>query len=309
MMTDSVKIGVIGDIHLSFDEWDIHFFNSSDYDLLLFVGDLSKLWRPTGSLVVAELLSKLKKPALLIPGNHDVHNVFQLVAEVLDSRGLSKLSGLFHYAYHERLASRLFPVVMSGYGIHFYRFRKIQFDVITSRPYAMGGSALSFAPLLARQYQVQNLDDSIALLCQQVDAASSNNLVFLAHNGPAGLGNEPIDIWGCDFDPSKGDFGDKDLTAALEYARIKGKHILAVFAGHMHLQTYLGPKPFWQRKGVPGPHRPWQKEMDGVQYINAGWVPRIFSQGSKVIRHHIQISFNDDDLVIKEMFIETPNQY
>lgn len=308
MMTDSVKIGVIGDIHLAFDEWDIQFFNGADYDLLLFVGDLSGLWRPTDSLVVAEKLSKLKKPAIMIPGNHDVHNVFQLIAEILDSRGLSKLSGLFHFAYHEHLASHLYPVVMSGYSIHPYCFGGFQFDVITSRPYAMGGSTLSYAPLLARQYQVRNLDDSIALLCQQVDAASSHNLFFLAHNGPAGLGNGPTDIWGCDFDPSKGDFGDTDLTAALEYARTKGKRILAVIAGHMHQQTYLGPKPFWQQKGEPGPQRPWQIEVNGVQYVNAGWVPRIFQQGSKMIHHHIRISITDHDLDVKEMFIENPDQ-
>jgi uncharacterized protein (TIGR04168 family) len=303
-MTDSVNIGIIGDIHLAFDEWDVRFFNGSKYDLLLFVGDLSDLWRPTDSLVIAEMVSKLRKPALLIPGNHDVHNVFQLIAEVLHSRGLAKLSGLFHNGYHERLASRLFPVVMSGYGIHSFNCGNIQFEVITSRPYAMGGSALSFAPLLANQYRVRNLDESIGLLCRQVDATSSNNLFFLAHNGPAGLGDGPTDIWGCDFDPSIGDFGDKDLAIAVEYAQSKGKHIIAVIAGHMHQQTYLGPKPIWQRKGKPGPKRPYHIEKDGVQYINAGCVPRIFQQGSKTIHHHIQISFTDNDVEIQEMFIE-----
>jgi uncharacterized protein (TIGR04168 family) len=145
----------------------------------------------------------------------------------------------------------------------------------------------------------------VDLLCRQVDAAESGNLIFLGHNGPWGLSENPTDIWGCDFDPGRGDFGDRDLTEAVHYAMNLGNRVLAVIAGHMHQQTYLGPKPFW-RRGIPGPTRPMLVERGGVIYINAARVPRIFQQESKNFHHHLCFRFDGDDIEVSEVLIEFP---
>jgi uncharacterized protein (TIGR04168 family) len=307
-MSDPVRIAVIGDIHYDFDEWDVSYFNASEDDLLLFVGDLSELRYPSQSLEMAGKLSQLNKPAIFIPGNHDVHNVYQIIAEILHNRVLARLAGLPHYRFHLGLQARLKPVLLGAYSAYPYYIKETHFDVIAARPYAMGGSSLSYSPLLKRLYGIQNIADSEALLCQQVDSARSDNLIFLAHNGPSGLGEGPADIWGCDFAPRFGDFGDRDLATAIQYAQSSGKRILAVIAGHMHLQTFLGPKPVWERQGTPGPIRPWHLVQNEVQYINAARVPRIFQKDGKTIHHFISLEFCGVEVEIKEELIEMPFQ-
>jgi uncharacterized protein (TIGR04168 family) len=307
-MSDPVRISVIGDIHLNFNEWDISFLNNSENDLLIFVGDLSELRYPSHSLEMAGLVSQLSKPALFIPGNHDVHNVFQIIAEVLHNQVLSWLSGLYHYRFHRLLKEKLQPVIMAGFGFFPFKIKETNFDVVVARPYAMGGSRLSYEPLLKRLYGIHDMAESTELLCQQVEFTTSNNLIFLAHNGPAGLGDQPTDIWGCDFDPRLGDFGDCDLTAAIRHANFLGKRVLAVIAGHMHLQTFLGPKPIWQSQGTPGPVRPWHLVRDGIHYVNAARVPRIFRQGEKTLHHYINLELCGTEVAIKEQLIEEPPQ-
>ena len=256
------KIGVVGDIHLHYNDWDNDYFNQSDYDLLLFVGDLSELRHPRKGLVVAEVISQLQKPTIFIPGNHDVHNVFQIIAEIIRSRMLASLTSYYHFEYHELLTSKLSPHEVGGYSLHSFQGEHTQFDLIAARSYAMGGSNLSYAPLLRRLFGVRTLEQSSHLLGKLVDLSKSDNIIFLSHNGPTGLGEAPADIWGCDFDPKQGDFGDKDLEEAIKHAQEIGKRVLAVIAGHMHLQTYLGPKPAWKPRGIPGPIRPLKVEKD-----------------------------------------------
>ena len=96
--------------------------------------------------------------------------------------------------------------------------------------------------------------------------AEDGDLLVLSHNGPAGLGDRADSIWGCDFREEEGDWGDPDLTQAIDHARAQGKRVLAVIGGHMHLRT---------KQGV---ERPWRTERDGTLYLNAARVPRIFSR-------------------------------
>jgi uncharacterized protein (TIGR04168 family) len=302
-MTNKVRIAIIGDVHQEFDLMDIQYFNGSGYDLLLFVGDLSNLNTSSQSLKMAADLSKLRKPALFIPGNHDVHNVFQIISEILQLSWLMRFTGIRHRKHHYKLMDELAPVEFGGFSNHPYSFNGISIDVIAARPYAMGGSSLSFTPLLKQVFHLKTLDESSRLLMKQVDSTVSDNLIFLAHNGPYGLSDSPTGIWGCDFDPAFGDFGDRDLTDAIDYAKSQGKRILAVIAGHMHLQTYLGPKPLWKRRGAPGPLRPWLVEKAGVKYVNAALVPRIYQKEGETVHHHICLEFDGLDLELSEKSI------
>jgi uncharacterized protein (TIGR04168 family) len=93
-------------------------------------------------------------------------------------------------------------------------------------------------------------------------------VLFLAHNGPSGLGGQAQDLWGRDFDPDGGDWGDADLRGAIEHARGRGLRVLAVLAGHMH----------WALRGRPGVQRRWQLQERGTLYVNAARVPRVFTQ-------------------------------
>lgn len=297
------RIAVIGDVHEHWNGKDTFFFNRSEYDLLLFVGDLTSILSLKRTPSIARRLAELRKRALMIAGNHDVHNLIQLAAEVFDSRRLMWLSGARHAAFHERLARWIAPVEMGGYSSHFFRFGNVAFDVIVARPCSMGsglaGSVkengtprfrkrLNFARMLGDVYGVDSLEASAQRLKACVDRARSERLVFLAHNGPTGLGDAPDDLWGRDFgEPVGGDWGDEDLRVVIDYALEKGKKVEAVVAGHMHLRTKQGDE------------RPWLKHRDGVAYVNAARVPRVRPVG----RHHVSIVLNGEAVEIEERFV------
>ncbi|KAF6004581.1 hypothetical protein F1559_004485 [Cyanidiococcus yangmingshanensis] len=113
-----------------------------------------------------------------------------------------------------------------------------------------------------------------------------HQVLFLAHNGPLGLGDEPHSICGrdfragpgSDFMPS-GDFGCPDLAAAIQALKDAPKiplqclgatvHVdipLCVF-GHMHERLQCDPQGYGLRQMVV--------EQNGTVYVNAAVVPRI----------------------------------
>lgn len=294
-----VQIAVIGDVHEQWNGADNVYFNSSDVDLLLFVGDLTSIFSLRRTPSIARRLAGLRKRALLIAGNHDIHNLVQLVAEVLDREPLMWWSGARHASFHRRLARWIAPVQMGGYSSHFFRFGDTAFDVIVGRPCSMGSGVvrgktgdfrkrLNFARLLNEVYGVHDLAASAQRLKQCVDAARSGRIIFLAHNGPTGLGDAPDALWGRDFGGEiGGDWGDEDLRAAIDYAQEKGKQVDAVVAGHMHLRTKQGEE------------RPWHKRLDGVHYVNAARVPRVRPAG----RHHVRIALNGVEASVEERFV------
>ena len=115
--------------------------------------------------------------------------------------------------------------------------------------------------------------------------------MFVSHNGPVGLGSGADDMWGCDFMPNGGDWGDPDLRVAIDHARQAGKKVLAVVAGHMHIRT---------KQGI---ERPWKLEVDDTLYINAARVPRIFSGSEDVFRHHVAVTISEGGVQAHEVLL------
>jgi len=288
-----VRIAIVGDIHGHFDNADLAYFDRSDDDLLLFVGDLCQLVWPPQTRRVARCIARLDKPALFIAGNHDVGNGIQLLAELKGWRRLARLAGLRHLSHHRRLGAWLGGVPNVGYSAHPFHINGVRFDVVVGRPYALGGSELTFAPFMKNWFGVATLEDSAALLMRRVDQTRSERLIFLAHNGPHGLGNQPTDIWGCDFAPERGDWGDHDLTRAIAYARARGKQVLAVVAGHMHQRTRQGGQ------------RSWHVERDGTHFINAARVPRVYLEKGGRQRHHICLEVTLDGVAVHEVVVSS----
>lgn len=279
------NIAIVGDVHLHFDEVDVTYFNQSDYDLILFVGDLSN-YRPRTGLPIARRIAQIEKPVVFIPGNHDATNILQLAAEIWQKSLLAQLGAIGQKWRVRALEKALGTAVPTGYSTHPFP----QFDLVAARPFSMGGPSLSFQPYMQRRYNINNLDESAERLRQCVDQTHSNRLIFLAHNGPTGLSQAPADIWGCDFKPAGGDFGDPDLEQAVAYAKKQGKQVLAVIAGHLHHRT----------KG--GKQRQWLVEQDGTTYVNAARVPRIFEQDGQVLRHHVRLVVEETAVTVEEIF-------
>ncbi len=285
-----VNLAVIGDVHLHFSAEDVAYFNRSDDDLLLLVGDLSN-YRPRAGLAVARQIAQLEKPTIFIPGNHDAMTIVQLAAEIWQKPWLARLGGWGQMRRVRTLRKALGTAVFSGYSTHHFQIKGQDFDVVAARPFSMGGQHLSFRPHLQRQYGIATLDYSAAKLRQCIDQTQSDRLIFLAHNGPTGLGHAANDIWGCDFKPWAGDFGDPDLEQAVVYAQSRGKHVLAVVAGHLHQRTKSGET------------RRWLVERDETLYVNAARVPRIFESGGKTVRHHVRLEVGETAVSVTEMLV------
>lgn len=282
-----VKIALIGDIHLAFNDTDVTFFNRSDYDLLLFVGDLAR-YRYRETLQMARVMAKLEKTAVYIPGNHDTVTSFQMLGEIKSWPWLKWLSSVGHTRRVRRTKQLLGNVVLGGYQTHPFSINNIPFDIITARPFAFGESGLSYPHYLKRHFGVGSEADSIAKLKRCVDAAQSGRILFLAHTGPFGLGNGRSDIWGIDYKPNEGDNGDKDLQAAIAYAKAEGKQVLGVCAGHMHHKV--------RKAGL----RSWHVIQDDTHYVNAARVPRIFEKNGRMHHHYIELQLTATNLTVTE---------
>jgi uncharacterized protein (TIGR04168 family) len=278
-----IRIGVIGDLHTHWDAVDVAQFNRANYDLLLFTGDLGG-GTPDSSLRIAKEMSHLRTPTLVMPGNNDTGDIAELAAELAHQGGMRRL-----LAMRDEGTPADVPVRLCGYSTHPLSHADV--TLIAARPHSMGGASLSFPQHMRATYGVDSIEQSAERLRALVDQADTDQIVFLSHNGPLGLGDAPNDMWGCDFKADGGDWGDPDLTDAIDYAANRGRRVLAVVAGHMHLRTKCGRE------------RPWQVEQDGIQYINAARVPRIFAANDDVRRHHVELIIGDGTAEANEIFV------
>ncbi len=285
-----VKIAIIGDIHRHFNADDVAAFNHSDYDLILITGDLAD-FRSNAALPVADQLAQLNEPALLIGGNHDCTSLVQFMAEIKGIEWLAQRDGDGQEKRVEELRQHLGAVIFAGYSCHDFSINGQDFSVIGARPFSPGGPELRFRPYLRQEYGINSLEDSVQRLKQLIDEATSNTLVFLAHNGPTGLGSKKDDIWGCDFRDNGGDYGDPDLEAAIRYARESGKRVAAVVAGHMHHEL------------MNGDQRQWLVQTDSTTYVNAARVPRIFTIGTETVHHHLSMTLDQGQVTIEELLV------
>ena len=283
-MTRVIRVGVIGDVHLAFGPADVAYLDAQNYDVVLFVGDLSGYAR-RGALRVAKYVRSLKTRALVIPGNHDTVGAPQLVAEMMQNETAIAMLGAGQRERVEELRTSLAPAELVGYSLHVVG----DLALIAARPHSFGGPRLAFRPYLKEAFRVESIESSAARLCSLIDDVKHERIVFLAHNGPSGLGDRRDAIWGCDFRRSEGDFGDPDLEIAIAHARSCGKRVLAVVAGHMHHALRL--------RGT----RKWIEERDDTLYVNAARVPRVFKHEGKEQRHLVEITIDDDRASAREV--------
>jgi uncharacterized protein (TIGR04168 family) len=287
----TIRIAVVGDVHLAFGPKDVAHLDAGAYDLVLFVGDLTG-YAHRGGLRVAKYVRTIRTPTLVIPGNHDAVHAAQLLAEVSQNE---RAIGLVSGGQKERVAElrkALAPAILAGYSVHPFARAGTSIDIVACRPHSFGGPHLAFKPYLSEAFAVTSMDDSAAKLRALVDQTTANRLLFFAHNGPTGLGDRRDAIWGRDFRKPEIDFGDPDLESAIAYARQRGKHVVAIAAGHMH-HALRG-----------GGMRRWTEERDGTLYLNAARVPRVFKEANVEKRHLIELVVEGDHATAREILFD-----
>jgi len=280
------KLALLGDLHSSWDAADTKYFNASDYELLLVTGDLGSGGQRNG-VEIARSLSRLTRPTLVMLGNNDADEHARISAELSYQQGRARL-------LREAPSWRpgLAGVRACGLDAHRFELAGLDLTVICGRPFAMGNSEPTYPDALRASYGIHSTAESSARLKSLVDRAETEHLIFLAHNGPRGLGAEPHAPWGRDFHPDAGDWGDADLADAVEHARTTGRRVLAVVAGHMH----------WNLR--TGGERRWQLERDGILYVNAARVPRIVRIEERELHHHIALGLSKSGAQAREMTLE-----
>lgn len=273
------RIAVVGDIH-GFWTWvDTEYFSNSDYDSVIFTGDLGNN-RPGNTNKIAQLISKVRKPKYIILGNHDTTSIPQLLMEITNSSpNVGYLSHTFHLLRYKKLLKDLGDTQICQYNLS---DAGPGISLLGARPLSMG-ARFNFLLFIKSVFGISSYEESekkFHELIQDIDF-QKQDLIILAHNGPSGLGNKAHDIWGCDFKKEEGDFGDKDLGNFIRTISGQGKKPKVVIAGHMHHSS----------RKLRVKTRIWKKKEQDTLYLNPARVPRIFSDKlGNIWHHHVELT-------------------
>ena len=280
-----VKIAVVGDIH---DQWDVEdgmALKHLGVDLVLFVGDFGN-----ESVEVVKTIASLDIPKAAVMGNHDAW---------YSATEWGRKKCPYDRTKEDWVQKQLDLLGAVHVGYSKLDFPQWNLTVVGGRPFTWGGPEWRFAEICQERYGVSSLDDSADKIVNAVKNANCDNIIFLGHNGPSGLGDRAEDPCGKDWHPIGGDFGDPDLAAAISQTLNMNKTVSLVAFGHMH-RTLRHTKKL-ERKAV-------FKSPEGTIYLNAANVPRIVQENGVKLRNFSLVSL-DGGMVTKVALVWVGKDY
>jgi uncharacterized protein (TIGR04168 family) len=248
------KIAVVGDVHDQWDEGDERALQHLGVDLVLFVGDFGN-----ESVEIVRAIAQVSLPKAAIFGNHDAW--FTATTWGKNLRGLN---------HGDRVQQQLELLGEAHVGYGKRDFPNFRVSVVGGRPFSWGGPTWKNSGFYQQRFGVSGFAESTAKIVAAAQQASQEALIFMGHNGPQGLGSQPEDPCGKDWNPIGGDFGDPDLTDAIAQVRALGKQVPLVVFGHMH-HSLRHTKVRLRTQLIVDDH--------GTVYLNAASVPRILPPG------------------------------
>jgi len=260
-------IAVVGDVHDQWEEKDNACLGVLGADLALFVGDFGN-----EAVTVVKRVAALPLPKAVILGNHDAHYS-------ASKRGRQKCP--YDRAKEDRVQQQLDLLGECHVGYGKRDFPRFHLSVVGSRPFSWGGPKWRNGDFYQQRYGVSGFSDSTERIMSAVRETVYPTTIFLAHNGPQGLGENPHDICGRDWKPAGGDYGDRELANAIAQTRQLGKTIPLVAFGHMHHR--LRCTTDYQRTSVIC-------DEQGTVYFNAACVPRIVESEGQQLRQFFLVS-------------------
>lgn len=265
-----VKIAVIGDVH---DQWEVEdgiALKQLGVDLVLFVGDFGN-----ESVEVVKAIASLDIPKAAVMGNHDAW---------YSATEWGRKKCPYDRTKEDRVQEQLDLLGSSHVGYSKLDFPQWNLTVVGGRPFTWGGHEWRFAEICQERYGVSTLEESADKIVEVVKTVTCDNIIFLGHNGPSGLGDRPEDPCGKDWHPLGGDFGDPDLAAAISQSLNLKKNVSLVTFGHMH-RTLRHTKKV-ERKAV-------FRSPEGTIYLNAATVPRIIEENGIKLRNFSLVDLED----------------
>uniref|UniRef100_A0A2C9VML4 Calcineurin-like phosphoesterase domain-containing protein n=1 Tax=Manihot esculenta TaxID=3983 RepID=A0A2C9VML4_MANES len=214
-------------------------------DLVLFTGDFGN-----ENVDLVQSVADLQFPKAVILGNHDSWCTQQFSQKRKDGVQLQlECLGEEHVGYRH------------------LDFPSLKLSVVGGRPFSCGGDRLFRKKLLSARYGIQDMDGSAVRIYNTALRTPENHLIiFLAHNGPTGLGSNLNDICGKDWVFGGGDHGDPDLAQAIAHLKETTRlNIPLVVFGHMHKELAHGN----------GLRKMIVISNDKTIYLNGAIVPRV----------------------------------
>ncbi|MEL4897424.1 TIGR04168 family protein [Crocosphaera sp. Alani8] len=267
----SITIAVVGDVHEQWEDADNDALESLKVDLVLFVGDFGN-----ESVPIVRTISQLSLPKAVIMGNHDAWYT-------ASAWGRKKCP--YRRPSEDWLRDQLDILGDLHVGYSKLDFPQFNLSVVGSRPYSWGGPEWKNKQFLVDRYQVSGFQDSTEKIMSVVQETNEKNIIFLGHNGPAGLGKKPEDICGKDWQPIGGDHGDPDFAQAIAQSYDLGKKIPLVTFGHMH-HRLRHTRSRLRTKVV--------SNEQGTIYLNAACVPRVIEENGEKLRNFSLVSLEND---------------
>ena len=247
-----IQIAVVGDVHDRWEREDELALKHLGIDLVLFVGDFGN-----ESVEVVRQVASVDLPKAVILGNHDAWYTASVWGQKKAPYDRTK---------EDRVRQQLELLGETHVGYGKLDFPQFNLSVVGSRPFSWGGYKWRNKDFYRDRYGINNFAESTTRIVAAAKETAYDNLIFIGHNGPTGLGDKPEDTCGKDWEPIGGDRGDPDFAEAIEKVRILGKSIPLVTFGHMHhslrhrkdrLRTIINTSP------------------EGTIYLNSACVPRI----------------------------------
>jgi uncharacterized protein (TIGR04168 family) len=245
------RIAVVGDVHDLWDAEDEAALKHLGVDLVLLVGDFGN-----ESVEVVRAIANLNLPKAAILGNHDAW---------YSATEWGRKKCPYNRQQEDWVQQQLDLLGATHVGYGKLDIPQLELTVVGGRPFSWGGSIWKNEDFYLNRYGVNSFAESTDRIVAAAKRAAYNTVLFVGHCGPTGLGDQPEDPCGKDWQPIGGDYGDPDLAAAIAQTRDLGKTIPLVAFGHMHHQ--LRHTKARLRKAI---------EVDnGTIYLNAARVPRI----------------------------------
>ncbi|PZO40541.1 MAG: TIGR04168 family protein [Pseudanabaena frigida] len=258
MPKSSIKIAVVGDVH---DLWqpveDRLALQSLEVDLVLFVGDFGN-----ESVEVVRAIADIDLPKAVILGNHDAY----YSDSDPNSKNQKKKKCPYDRDKEDRVQQQLDILGKLHVGYSWLDFPNLNLSVVGSRPFSWGGSKWKKESFYRDRFNIHNFEESTHRITSAVASTAHENIIFLGHSGPFGLGADEYSICGKDWKPIGGDYGDPDFADAISKSYLMDKTIPLVVFGHMH--HHLRHNPSRSREAIA-------TNSMGTIYFNSAITPRI----------------------------------
>jgi len=280
MVNKKIKVAVIGDVHDQWNEIDHQILTFLGIDLVLFVGDFGN-----ESLEVVGQVAKLEIPKAVILGNHDAW---------YSATEWGRKKSPYDHSKEDRVQQQLDLLGNAHVGYGELDFPDLGLSVVGSRPFSWGGSKWKCKEFYAQRYGVSSFEDSSQKIFAQCQKTTQSNVIFIGHNGPFGLGANPEDTCGKDWNPIGGDFGDPDFQSAITkwrcaiaLSRPLDKHISLVTFGHMHHRLRHTKERL--RTIV-------NRDQHNTIYLNAASTPRIQEIGGIKTHNYSIVTYEQNQI-------------